>query len=40
MNNFMMTTGFVEELEQPESKPRVATYESFYNHDGQNRLTS
>ncbi|OMO61942.1 AIG2-like protein [Corchorus capsularis] len=26
-----MTAGFVEELELPESKPRVATYESFYN---------
>ena len=36
MNDFItMTTGFVEELELPESKPRVATYESFYNQDGQ-----
>ncbi|KAK4558830.1 hypothetical protein RGQ29_008188 [Quercus rubra] len=41
MNDFIkMTTGFVEELEQPESKPRVATYESFYNQDGQNPSTS
>ncbi|XP_050264389.1 AIG2-like protein D isoform X1 [Quercus robur] len=41
MNDFIkMTTGFVEELEQPESKPRVATYESFYNQDGQNPPTS
>ncbi|XP_026404879.1 AIG2-like protein D [Papaver somniferum] len=30
-NGFLkMTSGFVEELEGPESKPRVATYESFY----------
>ncbi|XVE71405.1 hypothetical protein DITRI_Ditri10aG0147500 [Diplodiscus trichospermus] len=28
-----MTTGFMEELELPESKPRVATYESFYQQD-------
>ncbi|XP_058113505.1 AIG2-like protein D [Magnolia sinica] len=25
-----MTVGFMDELEQPESKPRVATYESFF----------
>ncbi|PIA43939.1 hypothetical protein AQUCO_01800175v1 [Aquilegia coerulea] len=31
MNDFLkMTTGFVEELEGPESKPRVETYETFY----------
>ncbi|GAV63647.1 AIG2 domain-containing protein [Cephalotus follicularis] len=31
MKDFVkMTVGFVEELELPESKPRVATYESFY----------
>jgi hypothetical protein len=36
MNDFIkMTTEFVEELELPESKPRVATYESFYEQDGQ-----
>ncbi|KAI3949604.1 hypothetical protein MKW98_020926 [Papaver atlanticum] len=30
-NDFLkMTSGFVEELGGPESKPRVATYESFY----------
>lgn len=35
MNDFLkMTTGFVEELELPEAKPRVATYESFYKQDG------
>ncbi|XWS72877.1 hypothetical protein CRYUN_Cryun02cG0077600 [Craigia yunnanensis] len=28
-----MTIGFTEELELPESKPRVATYESFYQQD-------
>ncbi|WCJ30539.1 AIG2-like (avirulence induced gene) family protein [Euphorbia peplus] len=34
MNDFLkMTIGFVEELKQPESKPRVATYESFYQQD-------
>ncbi|KAF8036701.1 hypothetical protein BT93_C2420 [Corymbia citriodora subsp. variegata] len=37
MDDFLkMTVGFMEELEQPESKPRVATYESFYNQDGDN----
>ncbi|XP_059461028.1 AIG2-like protein D [Corylus avellana] len=36
MNDFIkMTTGFVEELELPESKPRVTSYESFYKQDGQ-----
>ncbi|XP_012076294.1 AIG2-like protein D isoform X2 [Jatropha curcas] len=35
MNDFLkMTTGFMEELELPESKPRVATYESFFQPDG------
>ncbi|KAK3041536.1 hypothetical protein RJ639_002222 [Escallonia herrerae] len=34
MKDFIqMTTGFVEELEGPESKPRVATYDSFYQQD-------
>ncbi|XP_022756296.1 AIG2-like protein D [Durio zibethinus] len=28
-----MTTGFMEELELPEPKPRVTTYESFYQQD-------
>ncbi|KAL5782858.1 hypothetical protein ACOSP7_007887 [Xanthoceras sorbifolium] len=35
-----MTTGFVEELELPESKPRVATYESFYQQNANNSFTS
>lgn len=31
MKDFVkMTMGFAEELEQPESKPRVEAYESFY----------
>ncbi|KAL6212611.1 hypothetical protein ACLB2K_017829 [Fragaria x ananassa] len=35
MEDFIkMTSGFMEELEQPESKPRVATYETFYQNDG------
>ncbi|KAI4389999.1 hypothetical protein MLD38_002158 [Melastoma candidum] len=34
MDDFVkMTIGFVEELEQPESKPRVETYESFFPQD-------
>ncbi|KAK9097686.1 hypothetical protein Syun_024731 [Stephania yunnanensis] len=33
MNDFLnMTVGFVEELEGPDSKTRVATYESFFNN--------
>ncbi|KAA8520987.1 hypothetical protein F0562_011660 [Nyssa sinensis] len=37
MKDFMkMTMGFVEELELPESKPRVATYESFFQQSGDN----
>lgn len=33
MEDFLkMTAGFVEELELPESKPRVATYESYYHN--------
>ncbi|KAL3747966.1 AIG2-like protein D [Eucalyptus grandis] len=37
MDDFLkMTVGFVGELERPESKPRVATYESFYSQDGDN----
>lgn len=36
MNDFVkMTMGFVEELEQPESKSRVITYESFFQQDGE-----
>ncbi|KAL5559413.1 hypothetical protein UlMin_035624 [Ulmus minor] len=31
-----MTAGFMEELEVPESKSRVATYESFYDQNGDN----
>ncbi|KAK7283024.1 hypothetical protein RIF29_12224 [Crotalaria pallida] len=32
VNDFVkMTDGFMQELELPESKPRVQTYESFYN---------
>eukprot|EP00262_Sarcandra_glabra_P005050 TRINITY_DN16307_c0_g1_i1.p1 TRINITY_DN16307_c0_g1~~TRINITY_DN16307_c0_g1_i1.p1 ORF type:complete len:170 (-),score=24.57 TRINITY_DN16307_c0_g1_i1:181-690(-) len=32
MNDFLkMTMGFMDELEQPESKTRVTTYESFFN---------
>ncbi|WRX35071.1 Gamma-glutamylcyclotransferase [Theobroma cacao] len=30
-----MTSEFMEELELPESKPRVATYESFYHQDAE-----
>ncbi|XP_073010286.1 AIG2-like protein D [Typha latifolia] len=34
MKDFLnMTKGFMEELEQPESKTRVATYESFFQQD-------
>ncbi|KAJ7958628.1 AIG2-like protein [Quillaja saponaria] len=41
MNDFIkMTTGFMEELELPESKPRVATYESFFQQDGGKSLES
>ncbi|KAK9065625.1 hypothetical protein SSX86_015026 [Deinandra increscens subsp. villosa] len=38
MKDFLnMTRGFVEEQELPQSKPRVATYESYYKqHDGHN----
>ncbi|KAK4853761.1 hypothetical protein QYF36_014123 [Acer negundo] len=37
MKDFLkMTTSFVEELELPESKARVATYESFYQKNGDN----
>uniref|UniRef100_A0A2P2PQC1 Putative gamma-glutamylcyclotransferase n=1 Tax=Rhizophora mucronata TaxID=61149 RepID=A0A2P2PQC1_RHIMU len=37
MDDFIkMTMGFVEELELPESKTRVAAYESFYQQDGNN----
>ncbi|XWS70619.1 hypothetical protein CRYUN_Cryun03dG0062500 [Craigia yunnanensis] len=30
-----MTIGFMEELQLPEAKPRVATYESFYQQDAE-----
>ena len=34
MNDFVkMTDGFMQELELPESKPRVQTYESFYKQE-------
>ncbi|KAK9097579.1 hypothetical protein Sjap_023076 [Stephania japonica] len=34
MNDFLnMTVGFVEELEGPDSKTRVASYESFFNNE-------
>ncbi|CAM8961314.1 unnamed protein product [Rhodiola kirilowii] len=38
MKDFVaMTMDFMKELEQPESKPRVATYEQFYEQDKQNQ---
>lgn len=41
MNDFVkMTMGFVEELELPESKPRVATYETFFKQGSDNPPTS
>ncbi|KAH7524242.1 hypothetical protein FEM48_Zijuj06G0098500 [Ziziphus jujuba var. spinosa] len=41
MNDFVkMTMGFKEELELPDSKSRVATYESFFPQDDENRHTS
>ncbi|PWA73091.1 AIG2-like family protein [Artemisia annua] len=41
MKDFLnMTMGFVEEQEQPESKPRVATYESYYNQNDGSNLSS
>lgn len=37
MKDFVkMTAGFVEELELPEAKPRVAAYESFYQQNADN----
>ncbi|EEF34406.1 Protein AIG2, putative [Ricinus communis] len=34
MNDFLkMSIGFMEELELPESKPRVATYQAFFHQD-------
>lgn len=34
MEDFVkMTSGFMEELELPEAKPRVSTYEIFYQQD-------
>lgn len=34
MNDFIkMTDGFMQELELPEAKPRVQTYEAFYNQE-------
>ncbi|CAB4266548.1 unnamed protein product [Prunus armeniaca] len=35
-----MTTGFMEELELPEAKPRVATYESFFRQGPENPAAS
>ncbi|PQQ03002.1 AIG2-like protein D [Prunus yedoensis var. nudiflora] len=35
-----MTTGFMEELELPEAKPRVATYESFFQQGPENPAAS
>ncbi|ONI33968.1 hypothetical protein PRUPE_1G456100 [Prunus persica] len=35
-----MTTGFIEELELPEAKPRVATYESFFQQGPENPAAS
>ncbi|KAH7835146.1 hypothetical protein Vadar_023281 [Vaccinium darrowii] len=41
MNDFLkMTMGFMEELELPESKPRVETYQSFYQQSGDNPPSS
>ncbi|TQE00589.1 hypothetical protein C1H46_013833 [Malus baccata] len=37
MKDFVkMTSGFMEELELPEAKPRVATYELFFQQDREN----
>jgi len=39
MNDFVkMTNGFMQELESPESKPRVQTYEAFYNEENDKPL--
>ncbi|KAK8465531.1 hypothetical protein PHAVU_009G103500 [Phaseolus vulgaris] len=39
MNDFVkMTNGFMEELELPESKPRVKTYETFYKQENDKPL--
>ncbi|XP_004501215.2 AIG2-like protein D [Cicer arietinum] len=39
MNDFVkMTDGFVKQLELPESKPRVQTYESFYKQENDKPL--
>lgn len=35
-----MTTGFMEELELPEAKPRVETYESFFQQGPENPAAS
>ncbi|XP_021819270.1 AIG2-like protein D [Prunus avium] len=35
-----MTSGFMEELELPEAKPRVATYESFFQQGPENPAVS
>nr|XP_043629306.1 AIG2-like protein D [Erigeron canadensis] len=41
MKDFVnMTIGFVEEQELPESKPRVATYESYYKPNDGNNLST
>lgn len=39
MNDFVkMTDGFMQELELPESKPRVQTYETFYKQENDKPL--
>ncbi|KAD6453786.1 hypothetical protein E3N88_08492 [Mikania micrantha] len=41
MNDFLnMTMGFVEQQELPQSKPRVATYESYYKQNDGNDISS
>ncbi|KAK7311818.1 hypothetical protein RJT34_10192 [Clitoria ternatea] len=41
LNDFVkMTDGFMQELELPESKPRVQTYESFYKQENDKPLES
>lgn len=41
LNDFVkMTKEFMEELDLPESKTRVSTYESFYQQDGDNNPAS
>ncbi|KAK1417830.1 hypothetical protein QVD17_26964 [Tagetes erecta] len=41
MKDFLnMTIGFVAELEVPQSKPRVTTYESYYKQNDGNKISS